>query len=346
MTISLLTEEKYSAWDSYANQHPETTPYHSSRWLQLISSLFKHPFYGFYKTEQGAITGILPMVRIKSRLFGDYYVSMPYVNYGGVLADNASTKNELLQHACNFARQQGGTHIEFRHTFELENTIGKPWPVRTDKVLMVLELPETEDILWKAIGPKVRAQIKRPQRENVSVKQGGKELVNDFYAVFARNMRDLGTPVYAKSLFGSIAETFTDNVHIVIVYHDDKPAAAGYTIGYNGRLEIPWASSLREYNKISVNMLLYWEILKYAISSGYKEFDFGRSTINAGTYRFKKQWGAKPQQLYWHYWLRDGGEPPQMNPHNPKYQLAIKMWQKMPLWLTKIIGPPIVKNLP
>ena len=333
-------------WDTYVAQHSEATLYHSSKWFSLITKLFKHTVYAFYKLENDLITGVLPMVRIQSRIFGDYYVAMPYVNYGGVLADTDEIKTDLISYANQFVKSEGGTHIEYRHTFELAEFDNEALPVRTDKVLMVLELPENEEALWKAIGSKVRAQVKRPQRENVSVKHGGLEMVDDFYTVFARNMRDLGTPVYAKALFSSIIENFPDSAHIVVVYHEDKPAAAGFTIGYKGRLEIPWASALREYNKISVNMLLYWEILKYAIEAGYKEFDFGRSTINAGTYRFKKQWGAKPQQLYWHYWLREGGEPPQMNPHNPKYQLVIKIWQKMPVWLTKIIGPSIVKNLP
>lgn len=343
MTIKQLTPEDYEKWDAYVEQHANTSLYHFTKWFSLIQSLFNHSVYAFYKEQNNTVTGVLPLVRIKSKIFGDYYVSMPYVNYGGILADNDVIKKELFEYANDYVTDEGGSHIEYRHTFEMDNDI----PVRTDKVLMILSLPETEEELWKAIGSKLRAQVKRPQREGVSVKHGGSELVDDFYYVFSRNMRDLGTPVYSKKLFTSIIDSFGDNVHIVVVYSKEgEPAAAGYTIGYRGRLEIPWASALRKYNRISVNMMLYWEILKYAIEEKYKEFDFGRSTIDAGTYRFKKQWGAQPQQLYWHYWLRDGGEPPQMNPHNPKYQLAIKLWQKLPLWLTRIIGPPIVKNLP
>ena len=124
------------------------------------------------------------------------------------------------------------------------------------------------------------------------------------------------------------------------------PVASGFLIGFKKRLEIPWASSLKEYNKLSPNMLLYWSVLKFAIENGYKQFDFGRSSIESGTYRFKEQWGAKPIQLYWYYWLSNGGKLPELNPHNPKYQTAINIWKRLPLSVTKIIGPRIVKNLP
>jgi hypothetical protein len=117
-------------------------------------------------------------------------------------------------------------------------------------------------------------------------------------------------------------------------------------LSHKDRLEIPWASSLREHNFCSPNMLLYWSALEFACDRGDRVFDFGRSTPGEGTYRFKEQWGAKPVPLYWHYWLRDGGALPELNPGNPKYRIAINLWKRLPVGLTRLIGPPIVKNLP
>ncbi len=334
---------KIKQWDEYVYSHPAGSIYHLTAWQSIISRQFGHNSHYLYSLDDNQkINAALPVVQLKSHLFGNYMVSVPYFNYGGALADTSQLAIGLMAEAGNIAQQNNASHIEFRDMQAYEGN----WGLREDKVVMLLDLPAESETLWKDIGTKVRAQIKRPQREPVSVKHGGLDLLGDFYQVFAKNMRDLGTPVYSKSFFKSILETFPDNAHIVCVYHNSKPAAAGFLLGYKNRMEIPWASALREFNRISVNMLLYWEVLKYSIEQGYAQFDFGRSTMNAGTYRFKKQWGAKPRQCYWHYWLADGEDVPKLNPDNPKYKLVIGIWQKLPVWLTKIIGPPIVKNLP
>jgi len=350
MTLSYIdfhqatdSSQKTMQWDQYVESHEEGCIYHLTSWQSIIKKQFGHEStYIYSMNDNGNINGILPIVQLKSFLFGNYMVSVPYFNYGGVLSESKNIATELMLKAGDLARDKTSSHVEFRDTQVYEGD----WGLREDKVVMLLDLPEDSEILWKNIGTKVRAQVKRPQREPVSTKHGGLDLLDDFYQVFAQNMRDLGTPVYSKSFFKSILETFPNNAHIVCVYHSDEPAAAGFLIGYKNRMEIPWASALRKFNKISVNMLLYWEVLKYSTEQGYQQFDFGRSTINAGTYRFKKQWGAKPKQLYWHYWLAEGQDVPKMNPDNPKYKLVISIWQKLPVWLTKIIGPPIVKNLP
>jgi FemAB-related protein (PEP-CTERM system-associated) len=159
-------------------------------------------------------------------------------------------------------------------------------------------------------------------------------------------MRDLGTPVYTKRLFENILHEFPETARICTVYDDKIPIASGFMLGYRTWLQIPWASSVKAYNRSSPNMLLYWTILEFACNEGYTHFDFGRSTLGEGTYKFKQQWGAQPLQCYWHYWLASGGDLPEINPDNPKYRLMINTWQRLPLAVTKWIGPHIVKNIP
>ena len=269
-------------------------------------------------------------------------VSVPYVNYGGVVADTPVIAAELLDEACRIADLLGVSHLELRHTAPLEGD----WPVRTDKVTMLRALPGSAEELWKALGGKLRAQVKRPQREGATVERGGAGLLPDFYRVFAENMRDLGTPVYPIEFFQAIAGTLPDAVEVVVVRVKGEPAAAGFLLANGNTLEIPWASSLRRHNPIGVNMLLYWSALEGAVEKGFAAFDFGRSTREGGTYRFKRQWGAEERPLYWHYWLRPGVPLPQLNPHNPKYALAIKVWQRLPLAVANTLGPHLVKNLP
>jgi FemAB-related protein (PEP-CTERM system-associated) len=342
--IHLLDDESPRAdWDEYVNAAEGASVYHLSGWKKLIEDLFGHETFYFYSTGlSGDVNGVLPVVRLKSRLFGDYAVSMPFFNYGGVVAQSREIERALLKKACETMRPLGVSHIEFRHDREREDA----WPVRRDKVAMVLDLPDSEETLWKALGSKVRAQIKRPWRENPEVLLGGAELLDDFYRVFAVNMRDLGTPVYSKEFFKSILQTYPESGRIISVRLQGKPAGAAFLLGFRDQLEIPWASTLREVNPLGVNMLLYWEVLQYAIGKGYKRFDFGRCSRGSGTYRFKKQWGADEKPLYWHYWLRSGDKLPGLTPGNPKFRLAISVWRNLPVFVANLLGPPIVKNLP
>jgi FemAB-related protein (PEP-CTERM system-associated) len=211
---------------------------------------------------------------------------------------------------------------------------------------MRLELPSTVEVLWKGFPSKLRSQIRRAQKESMVVLIGEKEYLDDFYCVFSRCMRDLGTPVYGKRFFETILSVFSKEARICLVRWKEKTLAAGLMYGFRRTLEVPWASSDKRYNHLAPNMLLYSSALEYACQEGFHLFDFGRSTPGSGTYRFKEQWGARPVPLHWHYWLHEGVEVPQLNPQNPRYGLAIKIWQKLPLALTTHLGPHIVKYLP
>jgi FemAB-related protein (PEP-CTERM system-associated) len=175
---------------------------------------------------------------------------------------------------------------------------------------------------------------------------GRGEFLDDFYVVFARNMRDLGTPVYSRRFFGEVLKTFPGDAYICVVRYQGKPVAGSFLVGYAGRLEAVWSCSLHDYLAMKPNMYLYWRILCFASERKFQYFDFGRSTVDSGTYRFKKQWGAQEVPLHWAYWVREGRSLPELNPENPRYGLAIKLWQRLPVSITKLLGPPLVKRLP
>jgi serine/alanine adding enzyme len=248
----------------------------------------------------------------------------------------------LMQGATELAAQLGVRHVEFRE----RNPRPGSWPVRTDKVVMELPLESSAEQQWKTLGSKLRAQIRRPEREGAMVEQGGQELLDDFYAVFSRNMRDLGTPVYSRRLFEQVCKRFPGNTELIVVRIGGEPVAAGLLVHHGGTTEIPWASSLREWNRLGANMLLYWRAIRAAIDRQSDTFDFGRSSRDSGTYRFKAQWGAQPSQLYWHYWLPEGANLPSLNPENPRFALAVRTWQRLPLWLANRLGPLLVRKLP
>jgi serine/alanine adding enzyme len=328
-------------WDAYVANHPRGLRYHEQSWKAIIEESFGHSTYYFSAhLPGGQLVGVLPLARLRSRLFGDFLVSLPFFTYGGVLGDCETVENDLMNEASGLAQELGCTHVEFRDTTRFAG-----FPSRTDKVSMRLDLPATSEELWSSFSGKLRAQIRRAEREKPVVLVGGMELLEDFYSVFAHNMRDLGTPVYAFRFFATIFEHLAD-VRLVVLRLQQRPVSAAVLIGHKDMLEIPWASTLRSVNPLGTNMLLYWTALRHAIEAGYSKFDFGRSTPNSGTYRFKKQWGAVPVPLFWHYWLPDGESVPKLNPENPKYRFAIALWKRLPLWVANKLGPPIVRNLP
>ena len=340
--VERLDDREAGQWDAFVEASDAAAFYHRYAWREVIRGVSGGETYYLAARSGGAIRGVLPLARLKSRLFGDFLVSLPYFNYGGVLAESPGVAQCLLDDAQALARELGVSHLELRHRSNLFGDC----PVRTDKVTLLLDLPGSADALWKGFTPKVRAQVRRPQKEGATGASGGLELLAEFYAVFAENMRDLGTPVYPQHFFRRILETFPDEARIFVVRLGGSPVAAGFVIGDGRRLEIPWASSLRRANPFGVNMLLYWHILEFACQQGYATFDFGRCTADGGAYRFKKQWGAEPEQLYWHYWTRDGGEPPRLNHSNPRFELAVAAWRRLPLSVANRLGPLLIRTLP
>jgi FemAB-related protein (PEP-CTERM system-associated) len=192
---------------------------------------------------------------------------------------------------------------------------------------------------------KLRNQIRKAEKSGLRFVVGRLELLDRFYDV-AHNMRDLGKPVHGKSFFRNILEAFPDATTIFAVYREIKMIAAGISSRFRNTLEIPWASSISDYKMLCPNNMLYLEAIRFAIRNGFKRFDFGRSTPNEGTYNFKKQWGAKPAQLYWQYVVDGHKETPNLSPSNPRYQAAIRIWQRLPVPATKVLGPMIVRNIP
>jgi serine/alanine adding enzyme len=343
MRVEAVGDSVATQWDGFVTSQANAALYHNYGWRALFGDVFgRDTHYLLARDAAGTVRGVLPLARLRSRLFGDFLVSLPYFNYGGVLADSAEAHAALEQACAELGQSLGVQHAELRHRAD---HLGS-WPSRRDKVTMVLRLPATIDALRKQLGSKVRAQIKRPERDGAVATMGGVELLGEFQSVMTQNMRDLGTPGYPPKFFEAVLRICGDAARIALVRMNGRAVAAGLVLRHRRTLEIPWASSLREANRSGVNMLLYSTVVEHAVASGLEEFDFGRCTVDSGTYRFKRQWGAEPQQLYWHYWLAKSGALPQLNPQNPKYALAVAVWKRLPVPVAAWIGGRIIGNLP
>jgi serine/alanine adding enzyme len=335
-------ETPLPGWGEYLTRSPQASLYHDPAWAGLIHSCFGHRTFFLAAQNKGALRGILPLVYLKSRIFGKALVSMPYFNYGGLLADDDGAVTELIASAVELKRELGADYIELRQSATLRGNL----PVKSHKVIMLLPLPSDPEALWQGFKSKLRNQIRTPEKAGATFHWGGRELLDEFYAVFAENMRDLGTPVYSKRFFKAILETFPKHSYIALVRLNGGPVAAGFLLGFRNKLEIPWASSLRRYNRASPNMLLYSGVLRQAILEGFQIFDFGRSTLDSGTYRFKQQWGAAPSPTYWYYPGQNQDKLPEHNPETGRFYWATQVWKRLPLALTNRVGPGIVKNIP
>src|SRR5437867_4444217 len=339
----VTTYDEGVAWDRYVQNHPSACGYQLIGWRRIAEQALGHlTLYLMARDRSEQIRGVLPMVFVSSPLFGRQLVSMPAVNYGGVLSDRADAQRALLNAAVDHAKHLGATQVELRHQAPMD----LDWKARQHKVSMRLDLPREFETLWKRFPSKLRSQVRRAQKEHLTVRIETTEILDDFYRVFARNMRDLGTPVYGLRFFETILEVFPKDVRICVVYLKREPVAAGVLYGFQNTLEVPWASADRRYNHLAPNMLLYSSMLEYACREGFQVFDFGRSSPNTGPYRFKEQWGARPLPLYWYHWSADGRPVREVSKENSRYQLAIKIWQRLPIALTRVVGPLIVRNIP
>jgi FemAB-related protein (PEP-CTERM system-associated) len=211
---------------------------------------------------------------------------------------------------------------------------------------MTLPLAKTTEMAWNGLDRKVRNQVRKAEHSGLTVHAGGVELVDDFYRVFAHNMRDLGTPVHAKRFFEIILLYLADRAACVVVQKNGKPVAAAVTLTWRNAIEVPWAASLKRYRSLSANTLLYWTVMQRAIGAGLTTLDFGRSSPGTGTYRFKEQWGATPHPLCWEYALAPGRSLPNLAPANPKFSLAIAAWKWLPVSVATFVGPRIVQSIP
>lgn len=342
VTIETAGDSDGVDWDAYLVSHPRRTFAHRWGWRSVLQNSFGIAPAYFVARADNRIVGLLPAALMKSRLFGRFVISLPWLDYGGPLADSDEIAQALVNRAGELASDNRCQFVEMR-------AVRQPLPnltEKTDKQEFVLDLSEGEEAVWKSFDAKARNQVRKGQKADLNIAFHGEDKLTDFYTVFARNMRDLGTPVWPRSLFTEIFRAFPGEAEIAVVDLDGKTIAAGLLLHYQDFSAMPSASSYREYRSLCPNNVLYWGVIRHCLERGSTRFDFGRSSKDAGTYRFKKQWVRKPVGQVWQYKLLTIDSLPELNPSNPKFKLAIATWRRLPLFLANAIGPRIVTKIP
>lgn len=327
------------AWDRFVRSCDGWTHFHLYGWKSVIEDTFGHKTFYLAAHEDDRISGVLPLVQVKSRLFGHYLVSMPFLNYGGPLGSTRAI-SALVAEASRVAAASGADLLELRSRRRLDLDL----PASHRKVTVVRELFGDPERLWADLRSKTRTRVRRPEKRGIEVRFGPAEAPS-FHRVFSRHMRDLGTPTLPLRFFAAIRDTFGSSVWFGTAYLGDDPIAAGCALRWGGEIEMTWSSTLGGYRRLGTNMLLFWEFMRRAASEGLTLFNFGRSTPGSGTHAFKKQWGSRDEQLWWYHWA-DGERLKTPSPDDDSYAWGPRVWRRLPLSLTRVLGPRIVRYIP
>lgn len=313
------------------------------RWLAVLRDGLLHEPYLLEACEDGKSVGLLPLAFVNSLLFGSFLVSLPYLNWAGVVADRTDVAQALIDRAVELADELDADHLELRHERELPH---RALTERLEsKANMRLSIGAGADAVWDQLKSVVRTQVRKGQNQDFSIEWGTVALLDDFYGVFAQNMRDLGTPVYGKALFRSALFALRPDAELCVVRLEGRPVAGALAVHGRGITEVPSASVERQFRSTAANSYMYWELIRRAIDRGQQIFDFGRSTIDSGTYAFKKKWGAIPEPAVWQYYRRRG-RVADIRPDGGKYDRMIAVWKHIPVPITRLIGPWIVRGIP
>jgi len=339
--LAVEVSDREPDWSAYLAARPEAGIYHDCRWGRVMRDSYGNAALYLTARRSGAVCGVLQLVWQKSVLWGSHLCSLPYFDASGIVADDDDARAALVAEAGRLGRERRAQWVELRQMSPLDESL----PVRRDKVTMVLALPAGADAMWQQLKTKVRTKVRKAEKDEHEILRGGVELLGDFCAIYERAMRDLGSPPHSRRFFRNLVEAFGESVRLFSVRSSGRPLAASLALVDAQGFHVPWSGSDTRFRQSGANRALYWDMLKYAADANLPTFDFGRSTVDSGTYEFKKEWGAEPVQLYWHFVMPDGKPLPDQRPDSPKFRMMVACWKKLPLGLARIIGPRIIRKL-
>lgn len=336
-----LVPADHSRWDAFVHAHPRGTFFHLSGWQEAVTRGFGHQCLYLLTERAGEIRGVLPLVWIRSRLFGHALVSVGFGVGGGPLALDAAAENSLLDAAEARAGALGARHIELRGP-----PPERPGWVASTGLYYGFRKPLDPD------PERNLASLRRKQRAMVRKALGlglRSELDDDtsrLWKIYAASVHRLGTPVFGRRWFAALKAAFGPNCEILTILRDATPIASVMSFYFKDQVLPYYGGSLPVGRELAANDIMYHEVMRRAVTvHGSRLFDFGRSKAGTGAFEFKRHWGFEPTPLTYGFWLPRGGPLPAINPLNPKYRVFVDLWRRQPLWLSKVIGPAIARDL-
>jgi FemAB-related protein (PEP-CTERM system-associated) len=329
-----------AAWDRFVDAAPDATFFHRAGWKEVIERSFGHECHFLQAKCNGRITGILPLVHVSSRLFGNALISNAYGVYGGPLASDQASLHALNEAAVRLAARLDVDYLEYR----LRTPSVLPW-VRNSGLYATFRkrLASDPEALLRTVPRKRRAMLRKAQA--LGLKSEIDDDVGRFYRVYSRRVRDLGTPVYPAAYFRTLLEVFGTDCEVLTVVRRGTPLSSVISFRFRDEVLPYYGGGLEEARRCAANDLMYWEVMRRAGANGAAVFDFGRSKVGTGTFAYKSIWGFEPQSLHHEYFLLRRAEMPNVNPLNPKYALGVALWRRLPLFVANALGPLISRGL-
>ncbi|HVI09871.1 MAG TPA: FemAB family XrtA/PEP-CTERM system-associated protein [Candidatus Binatia bacterium] len=341
-SIRLYEERFCRAWDEYVRRHPSSSPFHLTAWKRVVERTFGfEPRYLFVQ-EDGFIRGVLPLFLVSNVLQGRNLISTPYAVYGGPCADTEELAELLRMAACKMAEEEGVQYLELREQQPIDDSSFK---TKNLYVTFDLELPDSVDGLQRGFPRDTRYMIRKAEKHGLQAVVDNQQL-DAFYEVYSHSFHNLGTPVYPKRMFRIILEEFGDQCEVTTVWHDEKAIAAVLSFRFRDWILPYFGGSLLEGRHLAANNFMYWEVMKRALETGVRNFDFGRSKLGSGSYTFKTSWNMRERPLPYQFYLVRRRDMPNFSPANPRFKLFISAWKAMPFQLTKMLGPQLVQLFP
>ena len=340
VVVRRVVDADAAAWDAFAQRCPDATFFHLFGWREIVANVFRHRTHYLVAERDGAITGILPLAEVKSRLFGHSLVSLPFCVYGGPVAADAGSEQALIEEAAQLAQSLDVEHLELR------NRVAKcpDWAHQDVYVTFRRELARDSEANLAAVPRKQRAMI----RKGIKLGLRGEidATVDRFFALYADNAHRHGTPPFSKEYFARLREVFGEACEVLIVVNPEGRPVSGVMSFYFRDEVLPYyAGDTVEARDLAANDFKYWDLMQRACARELRVFDYGRSKQGTGSYDFKKNWGFLPEPLPYEFRLFKRESVPQNNPLNPKFRTLIAIWRRLPLPVANALGPSIVRNL-
>lgn len=331
------------AIDRFVAAHPQAGPFHRPAWSLGVERGTGQRARCLIATDaEGAVAGLLPLTEICSRLFGNALASAGFGVGGGILADDALVCDALAEAAWALARKAGSGTVELRG-----GVLPAGW-MRKEGVYsgFARALPRTDEAILQAIPRKQRAEVRRAQGFGFETSIGrGESDLSAHYRVYSESVRNLGTPVFPRSLFREMLAAFGEDADVLTLRKDGRPVASVLSLYFRDAVYPYWGGGTLDARHLRANELLYFELMRHAAARGCTRFDFGRSKNGTGAFAYKKNWGFEPKPLAYAVRTADGAVPREVNPLSPRYRLQVAAWRRLPLWLANRLGPPIARGL-
>ncbi|MBC7574519.1 MAG: FemAB family PEP-CTERM system-associated protein [Herminiimonas sp.] len=340
--VKLMQPQDAARWDAFVQTCPEATFFHRAGWQAVIERAFGHKTWFYFAELDGEIQGVLSLCQIKSPLFGHSLGSLPFCVYGGVAACNDAARVALDAAAGELARTLKVGHLEYR-TILPAHPDNPAWHGKELYVTFRKAITADDEANMNAIPRKQRAMVRKGIKAGLTGEID--QTIERFFTAYSTSVHRLGTPVFSKKYFRTLKEVFGDDCEIRTIVKDDQIVAAVMSFFFRDEVIPYYGGGMPAARDFAGNDFMYWNLMQAAAARGYRMFDFGRSKLGTGAYDFKKNWGFEAQPLAYEYRLFASTAVPDNNPLNPKYQMFIKLWRKMPLAVANVVGPHIVKDL-